>query len=362
MKAFPLSSEIIEWCWNLISEVFFAVFPLHPSNRVKFGDISESLRRFKDFLDGHHHAVSQSSEFLPYYTLPYIPHPSEHPSFRPLFTVDWFDDLARRLSEWLDRQISVDQMPRLVSALRSPGDAMVSTDAELWSAVLELADALQLAMVNTPPQREYIDALYARIGIFPGGAVRFTAGTDFAPLDFRRVAEDVRNPGLAAPLFKACIARLTRAPADHVRRFFIELINGDVLQIRDGRFATLLSAPGAVRVCALKLMNILATDHPGRQYLFSGKGIIALLLPILTEEKGADLDNTVGILQKLAFLRDAKSEMIANGVLEICLQHLNEMPTQQHSSQACACAGRLRGRRRTDGARGDVRMRTTPAG
>jgi hypothetical protein len=124
-----------------LSEVFFAVFPLHPANRVRFGDISESLRRFKEFLDSRQHDVSQAAEFLPYYALPYLPNPSEHPSFSQLFSREWFEDLRSRLSEWLDRQISPDQIPRLVTALRAPGGLMVSTDAELSSAVLALVIA-----------------------------------------------------------------------------------------------------------------------------------------------------------------------------------------------------------------------------
>jgi hypothetical protein len=313
-----------------LSEVFFAVFPLHPANRVKFGDISDSLRHFKEFLNSNQHHVSQSVEFLPYYALPYVSNPSEHPSFRQLFSVAWFDDLRRRLSDWLDRQIGGSQVPLLITALRSPSEQMVSTGTELWEAVLELADALQLAMSGTPRPREYIDALYSRIGIFPGGAVKFTAVIDFAPLDFKKIAKDLRTPDKAAPLFKACVMRLTRAPGEHARRFFVELIGGDILQIRED-ISAFIRSPGPVRAYVLKLMNIIATDPPGRRYLLRSKDLIEKMVTLirslldpLSEENSSYLDNSIGILQKLSLLNHVRPEMIDKGLLDVCLELLSE--------------------------------------
>lgn len=304
-------------------EVFFAVFPLHPANRVKFGDIHESLQRFREFLDTHHYDLSQSTEFLPFYALPYIPNPAEHPSFKQIFTISWFEDLKRQLQEWLDRQVSGSQLPIIVTALRSPGDQTASTDSELWSVALELADALQHAEHGDIPPHDYINSLFARIGIFPGGAVKFTATTDFSPLDFSKVTKDLGTPDLAAPLLKACVNRLTRAPTEHIKRFYVELISGDVFHVdSDKPLATLLSSPGAAKSYALRLLNILATDPPGRQYIFRYKKLIDFLLPILAEEDSDDMMNAVGILQKLSFMKDAKTQLIRSGVLDAILKLL----------------------------------------
>lgn len=304
-------------------EVFFAVFPLHPANRVRFGDIHESLQRFREFLDTHQSDLSQSTEFLPFYALPYIPNPAEHPSFKKIFTIQWFDDLKRQLNEWLDRQLVGAQMPILITALRSPTEPVASTDSELWSVALELADALQHAEHGDIPPHDYISSLFARIGIFPGGAVKFTATTDFSPLDFAKVTRDLEKPDLAAPLLKACVNRLTRAPTEHIKRFYVELISGDIFKVSKGDLLSkLLSTPGPVKSYALRLLNILATDPPGRQYIFKYKKLINLLMPILSEEDSDDLMNTVGILQKLSFMKDAKTQFIKAGVLEAILKLL----------------------------------------
>ena len=311
-----------------LCEVFFAVFPLHPANRVKFGDISDSLRRFKEFLDTHASDLSASTEFLPFYALPYIPNPADHPSFKHIFTVEWFTTLKKRLSDWLDRQLTSQQLPLIVTAIRSPTDKMASTDSELWSAALELADALQHAMVGDMPTRERVDAMFRRIGIFAGGAVKFTATTDFSPLDFARVKKDLLNPDSAAPLLKACVNRLTRSPAEHVRRFFIELIEGDIFDVAKGKILPgLLKSNGPARVYCLRLMNILATDSPGRIYLYKHPKIINLLKDLLKEEDSSDMMNIVGILQKLSLMKDAKLEMINSGIFDFALKMLSD-PTR----------------------------------
>lgn len=311
-----------------LCEVFFAVFPLHPANRVKFGDINESLRRFKEFLDTHNADLSQSTEFLPFYALPYIPNPAEHPSFKHIFTVEWFQSLKKRLSDWLDRQLCSQQMPLIVTSLRSPTDQTASTDSELWSAALELADALQHAMVGDMPSRERVDAMFRRIGIFAGGAVKFTATTDFSPLDFTRVKKDLLNPETAAPLLKACVNRLTRSPAEHVRRFFVELIDGDIFDVANGKILPiLLNNAGPSRVYCLRVMNILATDSPGRVYLYKHPNIIQLLKGLLKEEDSSDMMNLVGILQKLSLMKDAKLDMINNGIFDHALKMLSD-PTR----------------------------------
>ena len=45
------------------------------------------MREFKCYLETKGAALSQTTEFLPYYALPYIPDPTAHPSFKPLFMV-----------------------------------------------------------------------------------------------------------------------------------------------------------------------------------------------------------------------------------------------------------------------------------
>lgn len=45
------------------------------------------MKYFKNYLETKGSSLSQTTEFLPYYALPFVPNPMDHPSFKPLFTV-----------------------------------------------------------------------------------------------------------------------------------------------------------------------------------------------------------------------------------------------------------------------------------
>jgi hypothetical protein len=109
----------------------------------------------------------------------------------------------------------------------------------------------------------------------------------------------------AAPILKAFVARLTPAAPDQVRRFYVELIGPDALLIETPLVAALCRAGGPSRSYCLKLLNILATDAPGRHYLARSATLLATLLPIAREAPSGDVDNCVGALQKLSLAPDA---------------------------------------------------------
>lgn len=50
-------------------------------------DLDERISYFKTFLETKGAALSQTTEFLPFYALPFVPNPMAHPSFRELFQV-----------------------------------------------------------------------------------------------------------------------------------------------------------------------------------------------------------------------------------------------------------------------------------
>lgn len=47
----------------------------------------EKISYFKTYLETKGAALSQTTEFLPFYALPFVPNPMVHPSFKELFQV-----------------------------------------------------------------------------------------------------------------------------------------------------------------------------------------------------------------------------------------------------------------------------------
>ena len=50
-------------------------------------DTESGMNSFKAYLETSGAALSQTTEFLPFYALPFVPNPTTHPSYRELFSV-----------------------------------------------------------------------------------------------------------------------------------------------------------------------------------------------------------------------------------------------------------------------------------
>ena len=77
---------------------------MHPCNKTRPATEKELRKEqadFKSFLDTKGQDLSKTSEFLAYYALPYIPNPTQHPSFQKLFTMEWVMDLKMKLKTFI---------------------------------------------------------------------------------------------------------------------------------------------------------------------------------------------------------------------------------------------------------------------
>lgn len=57
------------------------------------GADSASLQHFVGYLDTRGQELSQTTELLPYFALPYMPRPAEHPAIQHIFKKKWIADL-----------------------------------------------------------------------------------------------------------------------------------------------------------------------------------------------------------------------------------------------------------------------------
>jgi hypothetical protein len=68
----------------------------------------KNIEEFKNYINRKGNLIN-SPELLPFYAFPYIPDPSTHPSFIPLFQKQWRDTLFSQVSEFLQRTFAQPQ-------------------------------------------------------------------------------------------------------------------------------------------------------------------------------------------------------------------------------------------------------------
>lgn len=93
--------------------IYFAIYPALPDSGLHSRDLKRELGEFKVFLDTKGAELSQTSEFLPYYALPYVQRPTEHPHFNSLCTRKWANGLKNELAEWLNNSLPKLSSPSL---------------------------------------------------------------------------------------------------------------------------------------------------------------------------------------------------------------------------------------------------------
>ncbi|KAM4740067.1 lisH domain-containing protein ARMC9 isoform 2-T2 [Anableps anableps] len=102
--------------------IHFTVYPLrkHPSrqDRVEF---EERISLFKQYLETRGAALSQTTEFLPYYALPFVPNPTIHPSFKDLFQDSWMPQLRDKLEKFLSVTLKSSKIPKLMTLYKEGG-------------------------------------------------------------------------------------------------------------------------------------------------------------------------------------------------------------------------------------------------
>ncbi|XP_062306448.1 lisH domain-containing protein ARMC9 isoform X2 [Osmerus eperlanus] len=116
--------------------IHFTLFPLkNHLGRHDRAEFEGRISHFKNYLETRGAALSQTTEFLPFYALPFVPNPTVHPSFRDLFQESWMPDLKRKLEQFLSVTLKPSNTPRLLTLYmeggRSAKDTMLNLQLQL---------------------------------------------------------------------------------------------------------------------------------------------------------------------------------------------------------------------------------------
>lgn len=356
--------------------VFFAIYPCHPingkqvvkeSNNPKY---KKSIEEFKLYLDTEGPSFSKSEEVLSYFALPYMPNPSEHPAFRGIFSVKWYNGLKDRIRLVVGKE-QVTESPLMVKMYEKyiePEKPQSSANekqllshihslenqlgqmsnensslqqrftkyehryeeytSEIISVAKELFKMLEQSKMGKPVSEQMFMQAFTILSKYDKTLVlsQSTSTVEQKPvsLNFTIIVKDLtslQDDLQICALLQALRWRLTRTTKSIHRENLDLFIRNNILctiKPHDLLLDNLLSSTRRVKEYTIRLLNVITSEKVGRVYLLQKENIVALLINVLYTEKNDNLlrQNALGVLQKLSLKRTAQLEMIKLDVLD----------------------------------------------
>ncbi|XP_046564710.1 lisH domain-containing protein ARMC9-like [Haliotis rubra] len=330
--------------------IYFAVYPM--KHKGPQSEVEVNMGEFKTYLETRGSTLSQTTEFLPFYALPFVPKPKEHPSYKELFSDTWIKDLEVRLDKFLTLALNSTPQPRLFDLYRGSGlgtgkstqqlsmlqqkllDAEKKTSTymrrhsrvqadyhNLIGITADLVDALESTVQGKPITPEYLQQLCTRL---------FSA--------HMRTSVDLVRPGTAGEALRASVIpeegplffltrhaalrwRLTRSRVDQRDVIMSAYIQHDLLGCaKEGPYRQaiedmLTSDNESVKQYTARLFNAFASLSVGRSYLALNSELMPSLMDNLRSEDKDSLtrEMILGALQKLSLRRILQTQ---GGVIE----------------------------------------------
>ncbi|XP_059197559.1 lisH domain-containing protein ARMC9 [Centropristis striata] len=118
--------------------IHFTIYPLrrHPVRHDR-AEFEERISHFKQYLETRGAALSQTTKFLPYYALPFVPNPTVHPSFKDLFQESWIPQLKDKLEQFLSVTLKPSNSPRLLHLYKEGGRSTKEAMQQLQLQLVE---------------------------------------------------------------------------------------------------------------------------------------------------------------------------------------------------------------------------------
>uniref|UniRef100_A0A3B3RDT4 LisH domain-containing protein ARMC9 n=1 Tax=Paramormyrops kingsleyae TaxID=1676925 RepID=A0A3B3RDT4_9TELE len=363
-------------------QIHFAIFPLkHSLGRSDRVNFEERITHFKHYLETRGATLSQTTEFLPFYALPFVPNPMAHPSFKGLFQESWMPELKRKLEKFLSVTLRASGTPRLLTLYVSSGHKglrqlqLQLADAErraasymkkfgkmqtdyhnLIGVTAELVDSLEATVSGKMISPEYLQNVCIRL--FSGQMRRSSVQSmDFTrpgtvsdtpcslaiskpkdvpllpSLDYERLKKDLSSgtDRLKALLLQALRWRLTRSlPGEQRDTVLQAFVANDLLDRhtngQKGVLRLMKSSDEVVRQYTARLLNAFASLSEGRMYLSQIPSLMKILERALKTERKDSVtrENVLGALQKLSLRRPQQSAMIEHGLISWLVDELQE--------------------------------------
>uniref|UniRef100_A0A8D0KUA5 LisH domain-containing protein ARMC9 n=1 Tax=Strix occidentalis caurina TaxID=311401 RepID=A0A8D0KUA5_STROC len=340
--------------------IHFATYLLkHSMGKPDKAELEERISHFKAYLETKGAALSQTTEFLPFYALPFVPNPMVHPSFKELFQDSWTLDLRTRLEKFLSLTLKARQTPRLLTLFLVESEQRTMTYLKrfnkmqadyhnLIGVTAELVDSLEATVNGKMITPEYLQSVCVRlfsnqmrqsvahsIDFTRPGTASTMLRASLAPvkmqdvpllpsLDYEKLKKDLitGNDRLKAFLLQALRWRLTTSyPGEQRDTVLQAYITNDLLDCHSSCQRSVLkllhSKSEVVRQYMARLINAFASLAEGRVYLSQNPMLLQMLEERLKAEDKDSLtwENVLGALQKFSLRRALQSAMIKDGLI-----------------------------------------------
>ncbi|XP_023258468.1 lisH domain-containing protein ARMC9 isoform X2 [Seriola lalandi dorsalis] len=366
--------------------IHFTIYPLrrHPGRHDR-AEFEERISHFKQYLETRGAALSQTTEFLPYYALPFVPNPTVHPSFKDLFQDSWIPHLKAKLEQFLSVTLKPSNSPRLLNLYKEGGRStkeamqqlqlqLVESDRRIGSCVrkfnkmqadyhnligitAELVDSLEATVSGKMISPEYLQSVCVRLfssqmrqsvvqstDFTRPGTASSMLRASIAPqrskevpmlpsLDYEKLKKDLveGSDRLTSLLLQALRWRLTRSlPGEQRDTVLQAYISNDLLERYSTKQKSVLhlmrSKNEIVRQYMARLINAFASLAEGRVYLSQIPILLKLLTEALRKEEKDSLsrENVLVALQKLSLRRSQQTAMIADDLIGWLVDELQD--------------------------------------
>ncbi|NWV45508.1 ARMC9 protein, partial [Daphoenositta chrysoptera] len=372
-----LDSDPVAQNLEFYLHIYFATFLLKQTmGKPDKAELEERISYFKAYLETKGAALSQTTEFLPFYALPFVPNPMVHPSFKELFQDSWTLDLRTRLEKFLSMTLKARQTPRLLTIFKESGQCnkemmqhlhqqlvkcehrymtnlkrfhkMQMDYRNLLGVTAELVDSLEATVVGKTITPEYLQSVFACLFsnhmkqtvahsidfTRPGTASSLlraslasmkTQDVPLLPsLDYEKLKKDLitGSDRLKGLLLQALRWRLTTSyPGEQRDTVMQAYISNDLLDCHShcqrSVLQLLYSKSEVVRQYMARLINAFASLIEGRAYLSQNPTLLQMLEDRLKAEDKDSLtwENVLGALQKFSLRRSLQSAMIKDGLI-----------------------------------------------
>ncbi|KAF2976171.1 hypothetical protein EK904_010202 [Melospiza melodia maxima] len=317
--------------------IYFATFLLKQTmGKPDKAELDERISYFKAYLETKGAALSQTTEFLPFYALPFVPNPMVHPSFKELFQKE-SGQCNKEMMQHLHQQL-VKREHRYMTNLKRLRKLQMDYRG-LLEVTAELVDSLEATVTGKmrypiPLRGREPDAgsLLSRMlfsslcfhtvkSIF----ILYVQDVPLLPsLDYEKLKKDLitGSDRLKALLLQALRWRLTTSyPGEQRDTIMQAYINNDLLDCHSNCQRSVLqllySKSEVVRQYMARLINAFASLIEGRAYLSQNPTLLQMLEDRLKAEDKDSLtwENVLGALQKFSLRRTLQSAMIQDGLI-----------------------------------------------